>query len=55
MLDNVLVHNEDLETRKEQAIQLDIELDDEMSQEAIEEEIGLKLETGMKDIKNILN
>ena len=47
--------NVELDVRKEQASQLNIELDDEMTQDEIEEEITIKLETGMKDLKNIID
>ena len=47
--------NVELDIRKEQASQLDIVLNEEMSQDEIEEEIGFKLETGMRDLKDILN
>jgi len=47
--------NVELDVRKEQASQLDIVLNEEMSQDEIEEEIGFKLETGMRDLKDILN
>ena len=44
-----------LEKRKEQALELNISIDDKMTQETIEKEIVVKLENGMKDLKNILN
>ena len=44
-----------LEKRKEQALELNISIDDKMTQESIEKEIVVKMENGMKDLKNILN
>ena len=55
MSDIVLDHDVELAVRKEQALQLNIDLKDEMTQELIEQEIGLKLETGMRDLKDILD
>lgn len=55
MLDSFLDHDVELDTRKEQALQLNIDVEDEMTQELIEQEIGLKLETGMRDLKDILD
>jgi len=54
-LSNILINEKvELNVRKEQALQLDIDLKNDMSQEKIEEEIVLKLESGMKDLKEIL-
>jgi len=53
--DNILDYNVKLDERKEQALQLKIDLKDDMTQELIEQEIGFKLEIGMKDLKNIIN
>jgi len=53
--DNILDYNVKLDERKEQALQLNIDLKDDMTQELIEQEIGFKLEIGMKDLKNIIN
>ena len=55
MSDNILDYNVKLDERKEQALQLKIDLKDDMTQELIEQEIGFKLEIGMKDLKNIIN
>lgn len=44
----------ELTVRKEQALQLDIDIE-EMTLESIEEEISIKLENGMKDLKTILD
>jgi len=55
LLDSFLDHDVELDTRKEQALQLNIDVEDEMTQELIEQEIGLKLETGMRDLKDILD
>jgi len=55
LLDSFLDHDVELNTRKEQALQLNIDVEDEMTQELIEQEIGLKLETGMRDLKDILD
>jgi len=41
--------------RKEQALQLDIDIEKNMTLESIEQEIVLKLESGMQDLKNILD
>jgi len=53
--DYILDYNVKLDVRKEQALQLNIDLKADMTQELIEQEIGFKLETGMKDIKDILD
>ena len=54
-MSNILINEKvELNVRKEQALQLDIDLKNDMSQEKIEEEIVLKLESGMKDLKEIL-
>ena len=45
----------ELTVRKEQALQLDIDIEEEMTLESIEEEISIKLENGMKDLKTILD
>ena len=55
MPDYILDYNVKLDVRKEQALQLNIDLKADMTQELIEQEIGFKLETGMKDIKDILD
>ena len=55
MSDKFLDENIELDVRKEQALLLDIDLKSDMTQEIIEQEIGLKLETGMRDLKDILN
>jgi len=55
-LSDVLIkENIELEQRKEQALQLNINIDEKMTQEIIEQEIVEKLENGMKDLKEILN
>jgi hypothetical protein len=53
--DKFLDENIELDVRKEQALLLDIDLKSDMTQEIIEQEIGIKLETGMRDLKDILN
>ena len=45
----------ELNVRKEQALQLNIDIEEEMTLESIEEEISIKLENGMKDLKTILD
>lgn len=45
----------ELNIRKEQALQLNIDIEEEMTLESIEEEISIKLENGMKDLKTILD
>jgi len=50
-----LSDNIELDIRKEQALELNINLEDEMTQEIIEQEIGLKLESGMRDLKDIID
>ena len=45
----------ELDIRKEQALQLNIDIEDEITLESIEEEISIKLENGMKDLKTILD
>jgi len=51
----IINENEDYIERKEQALSLSIEINDEMTQEYLEEKIIEKLEDGMKDLKNILD
>ncbi len=41
--------------RKEQALQLNIDIEKNTTIEAIEQEIVIKLESGMQDLKNILD
>jgi hypothetical protein len=53
--DKFLDENVELEIRKEQALLLNIDLKSDMTQEIIEQEIGIKLETGMQDLKDILD
>ena len=55
MSDVLIKENIELEQRKEQALQLNINIDEKMTQEIIEQEIVEKLENGMKDLKEILN
>lgn len=55
MSDKFLDENVELEIRKEQALLLNIDLKSDMTQEIIEQEIGIKLETGMQDLKDILD
>lgn len=55
MSDILLHENLELNRRKEQAVQLDISIEKDMTLESIEKEIIIKLESGMKDLKNILN
>ena len=49
--------NEDLELdmRKKQALELNIDIHKDMTLESLEEEIVVKLESGMQDLKNILD
>jgi len=53
--DNFLDESVEFTTRKKQALQLNITLEEDMTQEMIEEEIGIKLEVGMKNIKDLLD
>ena len=55
MSDNFLDESVEFTTRKKQALQLNITLEEDMTQEMIEEEIGIKLEVGMKNIKDLLD
>jgi hypothetical protein len=55
-LSDILINeNIALEQRKEQALQLNINVQNHMTQETIEQEIILKLESGMKDLKAIVD
>ena len=51
----ILNENIDIGIRKEQALQLNIDLLNGMTQEHIEEKITAKLENGMRELKDILN
>ena len=51
----ILNENIDIDIRKEQALQLNIDLLNDMTQEHIEEKITAKLENGMRELKGILN
>ena len=51
----ILNENIDIGIRKEQALQLNIDLLNDMTQEHIEEKITAKLENGMRELKDILN
>jgi len=51
----ILNENIDIDIRKEQALQLNIDLLNDMTQEHIEEKITAKLENAMRELKGILN
>ena len=51
----ILNENIDIGIRKEQALQLNIDLLNDMTQEHIEEKITAKLENAMRELKGILN
>jgi len=53
--ETLINENVELTIRKEQALQLDIDIEKNMTLESIEQEIVLKLESGMQDLKNILD
>jgi len=53
--ETLINENVELTMRKEQALQLDIDIEKNMTLESIEQEIVLKLESGMQDLKNILD
>ena len=55
MSDIVINENLELNMRKEQALELNIDILQDMTLESLEQEIVLKLESGMKDLKNILD
>ena len=55
MSDILVNENVELAMRKEQAIQLNINIDKNITLEAIEQEITIKLEKGMEDLKSILD
>ena len=55
MSDILINENSELNIRKEQALQLNISIEENMSLESIEQEIITKLETGMKDLKDIVD
>jgi len=55
-LSDILIHeNLELDMRKEQALQLNIDVEKDITLESIEKEIISKLESGMQDLKNILD
>lgn len=47
--------NLELETRTQQAIELGIDISEEMSLSSIENEIATQLEIGMQDLKEIVD
>jgi len=53
--ETLINENVELTMRKEQALQLDIDIEKNTTLESIEQEIVLKLESGMQDLKNILD
>lgn len=55
MADTIIDKNCELEKRKKQAIELNIDVEKDVTLESLEKEISSKLELGMQDIKNILD
>ena len=55
MSDTLINENLELNMRKEQALQLNIDIEDNITLESIENEIIIKLESGMQDLKDILD
>lgn len=55
MSEKILNENIALKIRKEQALQLNITIDEKMTQDVIEQKIIHELDEGMKDLKNILD
>ena len=55
MSETLINENLELHMRKEQALQLNIDIEKNTTIEAIEQEIVIKLESGMQDLKNILD
>jgi len=53
--EKILNENIALKIRKEQALQLNITIDEKMTQDVIEQKIIHELDEGMKDLKNILD
>ena len=55
MSETLINENLELNMRKEQALELNIDILQDMTLESLEQEIVLKLESGMQDLKNILD
>jgi len=55
LADTIIDKNCELEKRKKQAIELNIDVEKDVTLESLEKEISSKLELGMQDIKNILD
>jgi len=55
LTDVLIDENVKLSTRKEQASQLNIDIEKNTTLESIEQEIVIKLENGMRELKGILN
>lgn len=55
MSDTLIHENLELTMRKEQALELNIDVEKDMTLESIEKEIIIKLESGMQDLKDILD
>lgn len=55
MSDQLINENVDLSKRKEQALDLNIDNVENMNISSLEEEIVIKLERGMHDLKRIVN
>lgn len=55
MTDTIIDKNCELEKRKKQAIELNINVEKDVTLESLEKKISSKLELGMQDLKNILD
>jgi len=55
MSKSIVSDNLELETRTQQAIELGIDISEEMSLSSIENEIATQLEIGMQDLKEIVD
>jgi len=55
LTDTIIDKNCELEKRKKQAIELNINVEKDVTLESLEKKISSKLELGMQDLKNILD
>ena len=55
MTDTIIDKNCELEKRKKQAIELNINVEKDVTLESLEKKISSKLELGMQDLKNLLD
>ena len=55
MSESIASENLELETRKQQATELGINISEDMTLSCIEDEIATQLEIGMQNLKDIVN